>query len=500
ARPGHGLAWRVVETGRSLLLPAYASQPDALPQWVEAGVKGIIAVPVVTGEKRIGALGLFGLRLDKQFSRRDLVLAETVGRQAGIAIQNARLFEAGQVYAAELEQRVIERTAELTRAVRARDEFLANMSHELRTPLSSILLRTEMIQRGLYGPLTDKQISSLQTIDDAGRHLLSLINDILDIAKIEAGKVDLDIQPVSIQSVCRAGLQLVKQIALQKRIELASHLDPAVAAVRADSRRLKQMLVNLLSNALKFTPEGGQVGLDVTADAEQGMILFTVWDTGIGIAQADMDRLFRPFEQLDSGLARKYEGTGLGLALVRRLAELHQGSVTVDSRIGEGSRFTISLPWTLTNGVTVTAGLQEKDSSRSDVSEMPAPTLAATILLADDNETLVTGLSEFLSQQGYHVLVARNGLEAIERAGKEKPDLILMDAHMPVLDGLEATRRIRADAALAAVPIVALTALAMSGDQERILDAGANAYLSKPVTLSALITMIEELLSGRKSK
>ncbi len=500
ARQGRGLAWRVVETGDSFLFADYRSQPDAQPQWVAAGIQAIMAVPVAVGEKRIGALGLFGLTPEKQFSQRDLLLAETVGRQAGIAIQNARLFEAEQAYAAELETRVADRTAdlialnaELARAARAKDEFLAHMSHELRTPLSSILLRSELLQRQVYGDLTDRQVNSLQIIDAAGQHLLSLINDILDVAKIEAGKVELDIQFVSVKAVCQASLQMVKEMAHKKSIELCNQIGPTAVSLQADNRRLKQILVNLLSNAVKFTPEGGRVGLEVTGDAEQEIIWFTVWDTGIGIAARGMERLFQPFEQLDSGLSRQFEGTGLGLTLVRRLAELHLGSVSVTSEAGAGSRFTVALSWK--SGADWEGGA-EIESGKTAVSRA-APVvddLVETILLADDNEILVIGMEDFLIQAGYRVEVAHNGAEAVAYASEEAPDLILMDTHMPVLDGLEAIRRIRATEDLADVPIVSLTALAMPGDRERCLEAGATAYLSKPIRLDELKELIERLL------
>ena len=252
----------------------------------------------------------------------------------------------------DLEQRVAERTqalhianSELRRANRLKDEFLASMSHELRTPLNSILGLSESLQIGTYGPLNERQHSTLQVIEESGRHLLALINDILDVSKIEAGQLQLETGPVSVESVAQASLQFVRQSAFMKQIKVKLSIDSPLTLIQADERRLKQILVNLLNNAVKFTAEGGAIGLEVVADSDNQMTHFTVWDTGIGIAPEDMDRLFQPFVQLDARLARSYTGTGLGLVLVQRMTEMHGGRVSVESEVGQGSRFTVSFPW-----------------------------------------------------------------------------------------------------------------------------------------------------------
>ncbi|HMQ32944.1 MAG TPA: PAS domain S-box protein [Chloroflexaceae bacterium] len=234
---------------------------------------------------------------------------------------------------------------ELARAARLKDEFLANVSHELRTPLNAILGRAEILAEGIHGPLSERQLRSVASIEESGRHLRDLINDLLDIAKIEADKLDLQHEPVSVADLCEASVRLVGEAAIKKGLKLRSDLDPQVAVITGDPRRLKQILVNLLANAVKFTPAGGGMGLQVRGDREAGTATFTVWDTGIGIAEADLPRLFRPFEQLDSKLSRQYEGTGLGLSLVARLTRLHGGNVAVVSAPDQGSRFSVTLPW-----------------------------------------------------------------------------------------------------------------------------------------------------------
>ena len=252
----------------------------------------------------------------------------------------------------ELEQRVAGRTqalhianAELRRANRLKDEFLASMSHELRTPLNSILGLSESLQLGTYGQLNERQYTTLQYIEESGRHLLALINDILDVSKIEAGQMQLETGPVSVESVAQASLQFVRQSAFKKQIKVNLSIDSPLTPIEADERRLKQILVNLLNNAVKFTAGGGTIGLEVVADSDNRMTHFTVWDKGIGIAPEDMERLFQPFIQLDARLARSYTGTGLGLTLVQRMTEMHGGRVSVESEVGQGSRFTVSLPW-----------------------------------------------------------------------------------------------------------------------------------------------------------
>jgi PAS domain S-box-containing protein len=419
----------------------------------------------------------------------------TDGRQAEDALREERALLAQRV-----EERTVELSvanAELARAARLKDEFLASMSHELRTPLTGILGLSEALQLQVYGPHNEKQLKALRSIQESGQHLLNLINDILDLSKIEAGKVELQIGAVAVAEVCQASLRMIKEVAHKKKLKVSFNMDRMVTTVQADSRRLKQMLVNLLSNAVKFTPEAGLVGLEVEGNADK-MVRFIVWDTGIGIAPKDMPRLFHPFVQLDGRLAREYSGTGLGLSLVQRMADMHGGSVTVESEPGKGSRFTITLPW---------AGPTEETLSSSDVTPAPAPqqALAAKefpvaadqplILLAEDNEITLTALSDLLRSRSFRVVIARNGKEAIERAREIHPALILMDTQMPGMDGLEATRRIRAETELAAIPIIALTALAMPGDRERCLAAGANDYMSKPLSLERLVKAIENQLA-----
>lgn len=404
-----------------------------------------------------------------------------------------------------LEQRVAERTEELRlankaleRASKMKDEFLASMSHELRTPLTGVLSLAEILQEEIYGPLNPKQIQLAQTIEASGRHLLGLINDILDLSKVEAGQFELFPELISVGDICQASLQMIKGMAQKKQLQVSYSCNPAVIYLMADPRRLKQMLVNLLSNAVKFTPENGKIGLKVEGDITTREVRLTVWDSGIGIAAENIARLFRPFTQLDSSLSRQQNGTGLGLSLVKSMTDLHGGNVSVESRIGEGSRFTIRLPW---KGETAPEPDAQHVPSREHPGELDGYSGdQPLILIADDNEVNLDTFSDYLRVKGYRVITAMHGDDAVRMAQQHKPDLILMDIQLPGMDGLQAIRLIRAssDPQVARCAIASLTALAMEGDRERCLEAGADLYLSKPIALKELVLAAQQLLERRE--
>ncbi|MBW4520633.1 MAG: response regulator [Scytolyngbya sp. HA4215-MV1] len=407
--------------------------------------------------------------------------------------------------------------SDLMRSNRLKDSFLANMSHELRTPLNVILGMTEGLQEQVFGTLNERQLKVLQTVERSGSHLLELINDILDLAKIESGHVQLDYAPISISHLCQESLGFIKQQAFNKQIQLNVYVPPHLPHLLVDERRIRQVLINLLSNAVKFTPKGGEVSLVVSVEAitkdqdhtvassfassVSTLLCFSVTDTGIGIAPEDIKKLFQSFVQIDSSLNRQYMGTGLGLALVKQIVELHGGKVSITSELGVGSCFTIELPYR----VPVVLHSAPTSLTTSPSIGLDSPPLDGTqahtllILIAEDNEANMQTVSSYLEAKGYHLLLARDAQAAIDLAKMHQPDLILMDIQMPDMDGLEATRRMRLDPALVNTPIVALTALAMADDREKCLAAGANDYLSKPVKLKQLLTVIQHLLTARNS-
>jgi PAS domain S-box-containing protein len=483
----------------------------------ETNLKTQLLVPMIFQKQVIGLVELGDRQVERDFTYQEIALVKLLVSQAAGAVENARLYKQAQQEIAErkraeaaleqeralLAERVRERTAELSkanielaRAARLKDEFLASMSHELRTPLNTILGSSEILQLEVFGALNEKQLKYVRNMEESGSHLLALINDILDLSKIEAGKTELEIASVAVKDICEASLRLIKELAHKKHLQVSFKLDENVTIVSADERRLKQILVNLLSNAVKFTPEGGQIGLGVVGDAIQHVVQFIVWDTGIGIAQDDMARLFQPFVQIDSSLSRQYNGTGLGLSLVARMVEMHGGGVSVESEVGQGSRFTVTLPCpdivTTTGSVeairSMSAGQPSTEVTEDQINRPPL------ILLAEDNENIADMISDYLKALGYRMIHARNGEEALKQAETEQPHLILMDIQMPGMDGLEATRRLKSDANLARIPVVAITALAMPGDRERCRQAGADEYVSKPINLRDLVDRIEAQL------
>ena len=499
-------------------------------------VRACMVMPLPCGRELWGLLCVHQCQSDRHWQQSDIDFTQQLANQIAIAIQQANLYEQlqeelnerqqAQQLLTERNQQLAISNEELARATRLKDEFLANMSHELRTPLNAILGMTEGLQDGIFGEVGKQQLKALQTIKQSGSYLLELIDDILDLAKIESGQIELEISPTAVAPLCRSSLAFIKQQALKKRIQVEIDLLPNLPDLLVDERRIRQVLINLLANAVKFTPEEGCITLKVSRQwvspqhlagvtwmqsfrtakvrpsknsshrGGEGMkyLRIAVIDTGIGIAPEHMDKLFQPFVQIDSTLNRQYTGTGLGLALVKRIIELHGGEVGLSSEVGTGSCFTIGLPCTATSTVSPEPTPSPAQSIQVDTSEGSSSPL---ILLAEDNEANIITVSSYLRAKGYRILVAKNGLEAVALTRDEGPNLILMDIQMPQMDGLAAIQQIRRDLA-SATPIIALTALAMPGDRDRCLEVGANRYLSKPVKLQQLVATIQQLLAPRE--
>jgi signal transduction histidine kinase/ActR/RegA family two-component response regulator len=474
---------------------ASLSQTMGLPEGHVPIVREIV-IPILRNDKVVAAMGI-GNKL-QEYTPHDLELAVRLADYAWDIIERKQMEIALEAERNQLARRVEERTADLSRAnsnlaraLRVKDEFLANMSHELRTPLNAILGLSESLGEQIAGPLNEKQQKYITTISESGHHLLALINDILDLAKIEAGQITLDINKVDIHSVCQASLRMIKQLAQKKNQEVTLTIEDGLGLMWADERRLKQMIVNLLGNAVKFTPENGRIGLEVHGEQDANKITITVWDNGIGIREDDLARLFQPFVQLDSGLARETTGTGLGLALVAQMARLHGGSVNAASEPGVGSRFSIVLPWEPALALDSATRLRITGKFRAI---KPSTEKKPTILLVEDTKEVIMMIQDYLELAGYRIVTAQDGLDAIVQAKLVHPDLILMDVQMPRMDGLEATQKLRSEPAFRYTPIIALTALAMPSDRERCLAAGMDEYISKPINLKALVRLIQSCL------
>ena len=378
------------------------------------------------------------------------------------------------------------KSAELERAARMRDQFLASMSHELRTPLAGILGLSEVLRDGIYGELTQPQTDAVRAIEQSGHHLLDLINDILDLSKIESGHVELERQPVNMAELSAAAVRFIRSPASKKCIATSLVVDPPDLVADLDPKRFKQILVNLLDNAIKFTPVGGRVDARVQRTEDGEHIELSVTDNGRGIDSADFRRIFLPFEQVDRHLARNVNGAGLGLPLVLRLAELHGGGVSVRSSIGQGSCFTVTLPGHCESAPPATPTETAPNPHPPESCAPATPTTAARIAVVEDNPVTSRILVDYLTNRGFHCLPLLESSTALARLRDFAPDAILMDIQMPVIDGFELAGLVRTcgDPHLASVPVIALTALAMSGDRERCLQSGMNDYMAKPFRLN----------------
>jgi signal transduction histidine kinase/CheY-like chemotaxis protein/uncharacterized protein (UPF0335 family) len=471
---------RGTATGRALLEGKVIHIPDVLADrdyaWAEAqrldGFRTILSVPMLREGVPIGVLALTRSEV-RPFTDKQIELVSTFADQAAIAIENARLFDEIQ-----------DKSRQLEMASQHKSQFLSSMSHELRTPLNAIIGLTEMMVTHAARFGTEKAQEPLRRVRGAGTHLLGLINQVLDLSKIEAGKLELSPEPVNLARLIDDVIGTARQLAEQNKNRLIVENQEGLGPLTVDPMRLRQVLLNLLSNACKFTKEG-QVALRVRKVVDgRDWIEFAVSDTGIGMTPVQQARVFEEFTQADASTARQYGGTGLGLAITRKLAQMMGGDVMVASEPGKGSVFTVRLP---ADADTLPKGSMGLAGSRSPGVDC--------VLVIDDDATARELIADNLKVEGFSVVTAAGGLEGLKLAKELRPIAITLDVMMPDLDGWSVLAPLRQDAELAEIPVIMVTIL---DEQRRATALGAAGYLTKPIDRHTLQRMIDRFRASAR--
>ncbi len=471
-RRGDGLHGRLLVSGQAVLANDVLSDPSYLP--VDDVTRAELIVPIRQGETLLGALNLESPRLHA-FSESDQRLIEALADQAAVAIVNARAYAA--------ERAALERMREVDRL---KTQFLANMSHELRTPLNSIIGFSRVILRGIDGPLTELQQADLAAIHNSGQHLLGLINDILDLSKIEAGKMELTVEDVDLAEVTRGVMSTAIALVKDRPVELRQDLPADLPLIKADSRRIRQVVLNLVSNAAKFTEKGH---ITVRAAVNPREVQVSVLDTGIGIPADKLEHIFEEFTQVDASTTRKAGGTGLGLAITRHFVEMHGGRIWVDSEVGAGSTFTFTLPL---------ERLPEAAPEELPQVELVAPPAGhKRILCLDDDPGVITLYRRYLEKQGYQVLGLHDASQAVSEARRLQPAAITLDVLMPNRDGWAVLAELKSTPDISHIPIIVCSIVE---DESKGFALGAADYLVKPIIESELLRALDRANHGKAAQ
>ncbi|HEY3228652.1 MAG TPA: PAS domain S-box protein [Roseiflexaceae bacterium] len=478
---GQNQAGQVVQTGQPFLMPIVPPEavraqvkPELWPDLDRFGIAGVLIVPLRARGRILGTIGLTRDQPGRPYTADDQVFLQDLADRAGLAIENTRLYgEARQAREAA------------DRANLAKSEFLSRMSHELRTPLNAILGFAQLLDMERLG---GRQADNVQQILRAGKHLLNLINEVLDITRIETGNLAMSLEPVLVSEVVGETLDLVQSLAARQGVQILTAALPR-QHVQADSQRLKQVLLNVLTNAVKYNKAGGQVTVDCEASSMQRLRI-RVRDTGPGIPAEKMARLFTPFDRLGAEQS-EVEGTGLGLALSQRLAEAMGGDMGVESTLGQGSVFWVELP-------LVESPMERMNRSGSFML-VPDAALGTTrtVLYVEDNLSNLQLIEQVLIYRpAIRLLTAMQGRISLDLAREHQPDLILLDLNLPDIPGIDVLRALHADSQTYDIPVIVVSADATPGQIERLLAAGARAYLTKPLDVQQFLKTIDELLAG----
>ena len=513
--PHKGTAGRVIDRAGPVLIQNFGENPDfpvdEFSVHAVEGMRSALGVPLFRKETAIGAL-IVAYRSDHAITDAEIELATALAAYASIAIENARLVSEIQNERDLAEQRAQElavKNKEVERANRLKSEFVANMSHELRTPLNSILALSQILLERLDGELNDEQDKQVRIIERNGQNLLRLINDILDLSKIEAGRLDLIPSDFKLADVINSVRGTIAPLVVEKNLEVQLDLANDLPICHTDENKLKQILLNLLSNAVKFTERGsitvrarlGQAVIPATnTDIPGPWLTVEVQDTGIGIAPEDQASVWEEFRQIDGSLARQYEGTGLGLAIVRRLVRLLGGEIALESAPGVGSTFRFSFPARLRgNQAVVQRGAGDGAAGRDD-----APPISSQgryrssdrplVLIVDDDLEVIYILEKYLRDDGYEIVAAQTGEEAIAKARELQPFAMTLDVMLPGRDGWEVIQELKSDPLTADIQIIMLS---MLDNRQLGYSLGATDYLVKPVSRNDLLQRLTQLRNGR---
>ncbi|NHF60509.1 response regulator [Flavobacteriaceae bacterium TP-CH-4] len=470
-------------------MPAFLISPLVIPLYLYAIAASFAVTFLRQVDKKFGSQVLFNLLIGKYFKAKEAELAESK-EYLEYQVQERTKDLASEVAARKKTESALRDAKEQAEAANiAKSQFLANMSHEIRTPLNAIVGFSQILQNQSKKFDLDTQFENyLDNIRISGQNLSELINDILDLSKIEAGKIALSEEDMNLKQMLQSIYHVNKAAANEKNIVLEYNFRPNTPNfIRSDRSKLKQILMNLLSNAIKFTPEGKKIFLN--ASLEEKHLLFEVRDEGIGIEPDKQSTIFDPFVQADASVTREYGGTGLGLSITKNMVDLMGGTISLESSLGTGSIFRITVPYHAPER-------NDLDQGQIKLNALSIPK-TSRILVVEDNPMNQDMIKAFFNEINHDILVANDGVEGVKMAFKYKPDLIFMDIHMPGIDGYEAMHRIREKDT--STPIVAFSADAFKEQQERAMAAGFSSYITKPIQLDILIQCLNQFLGTKDS-